>query len=510
LPSESQSISIVSQSALAREWQALLKSYDGNPSRFPDLYQHISTFPSGLKREAFHTLLVTEWAKLAPAEGFAFLLEKEGRQRQLLVHEWFPRDTEAAMAALTNLDEGKKAVILPYLELIAEHSPSSLLEVVQDLNPDGYHMRYVKWAFKKYHELDPEAALSSALQLSGTSKAGALSGIIDSWAETDQDAALNWIRNIQSSALRNELLTSFVRKVASKDPREALALFEIAPPSGSNGEDRLGRVILAQYASRDFEGALKWLSENPTKNLEEGLNYQIRTRLRDSPIALIDQLLNAGLLERMAWNLANQSSIRGSTELRATVWQRLLNENDDGATKLRSGIVRSSHQQDSLHTLGLIKQLPDTPKTTLLAQELAKKMSRDIAISDQHRLIEQARPSWQAFFVERAFSRMNPDSLLNATEIAHWESYYEQLPAGSTKYWASSKVARGIAHLAPERMTGFFNQLDNNDDAKAFAGAAFMNELNKTDPEQANRWLKETPMSSQIRRTIEINITTEE
>src|SRR5207244_2991243 len=106
-----------------------------NADAMPKLYKAISALKDPFRKRAFKTALTTEWAQVAPAAGFAFLLERRsesGARRQLL-DEWLAQDVRGVVAALLAGPKGWDASARDILVEIARRLPQSVPEIVARL-----------------------------------------------------------------------------------------------------------------------------------------------------------------------------------------------------------------------------------------------------------------------------------------------------------------------------------------------------------------------------------------
>lgn len=124
-------------------------------------------------------------------------------------------------------------------------------------------------------ERDPREALALAIEshLDDT-KPGLIGNLTTQWAARDFDAALAWVRQLESSDQRDELFARLVFVASKSDPAAAarLVIGEITPGSR---QDEAAISVLHQWALRDLPAAAAWATAFPTGELSERARSEI-------------------------------------------------------------------------------------------------------------------------------------------------------------------------------------------------------------------------------------------
>lgn len=124
-------------------------------------------------------------------------------------------------------------------------------------------------------ERDPRGALALAIEshLNDT-KPGLIENLTTQWAARDFDAALAWVRQMESGDQRDELFARLVFVASKSDPTAAarLVIREMTPGSR---QDEAAISVLHQWALRDFPAAAAWAADFPAGELSERARGEI-------------------------------------------------------------------------------------------------------------------------------------------------------------------------------------------------------------------------------------------
>ncbi|MEM7478015.1 MAG: hypothetical protein AAF483_23770 [Planctomycetota bacterium] len=105
---------------------------------------------------------------------------------------------------------------------------------------------------------DPAQAAELLLQSEQSpQRSGVIQTIVHNWAESDPDAAMEWIENETKSQVRNIALVSFSQALTPKDPQRA-AEFLDEMPFGKGREDSI-RMVASEWAKVNAQDAIGWL-----------------------------------------------------------------------------------------------------------------------------------------------------------------------------------------------------------------------------------------------------------
>ena len=217
---------------MQREWASMavwaVSNVHDDPQR---AWQETLANRSGLQRLDALRHVVLIWTETAPAEALAAIdalpasSEKKHLQSMAL-YGWAREDAEAALRWAQERPEEEYQVPL-LLHFMAEDAPLKAIELA--MATDAKH------------------------------RPGAVKQVIDSWAESDPQAAFDWILSNQSSLADVALAAKPLQHLAETAPRQALALAERL----DNTPRRLAiSAILEQWAAHDAPAAAAWLDSS--------------------------------------------------------------------------------------------------------------------------------------------------------------------------------------------------------------------------------------------------------
>ena len=215
-----------------REWASMavweVSNVHDDPQR---AWQETLASQSGLRRLDALRYVVLNWTETAPAEALAAIdalpVSSEKKHLQFMaLYGWAREDAEAALRwAQERPEEEHQVPVL--LSFMAEDAPLKAIELA--MATDAKHRQ------------------------------GAVKQVIDSWAETDPQAAFEWILSNRSSLADVALAAKPLEHLAGTAPRQALALAERL----DNTPRRLAiSAILEQWAAHDAPAAAAWLDSS--------------------------------------------------------------------------------------------------------------------------------------------------------------------------------------------------------------------------------------------------------
>lgn len=215
-----------------REWASMAVWAVSNAHDDPQrAWQETLANLSGLRRLDALRDIAFHWAETAPAEALAAInaLPESLDKKQLqfiALHGWAQEDAEAALRWAQEQPE-KDYKVPTLLHFMAEDAPLKAIELA--MATDAKH------------------------------RPGAVKQVIDSWAESDPQAAFEWILSNQSSLADVALAAKPLQHIAGTAPKQALALAERL----DNTPRRLAiSAILEQWAAHDAPAAAAWLDSS--------------------------------------------------------------------------------------------------------------------------------------------------------------------------------------------------------------------------------------------------------
>jgi hypothetical protein len=289
----------------------------------------------GIGNEQFgeYRLLLTAWAQVNPLEALDYAGEKTGTPfaRQTILAAWAKNDTESAVAwAKDNFDnEGEESRANPWLVGVIEGistqdlgRATQLLEelpfsrgrgealdaVFEQVTADGNESAKLWVAQLTDQQLkesaaarlagliaseDPQAAAEWATSLSPEILKRSAGTIVDRWAETDLEAAKNWVdnqpadvmaasgprlieniiakediasagawlSNFEGNPAFDESVRTFVGRSMKQEPTTAANW--IMKLSSTRDQERTFHRVLGGWMQQDREGAMNYINNNP-------------------------------------------------------------------------------------------------------------------------------------------------------------------------------------------------------------------------------------------------------
>jgi hypothetical protein len=123
---------------------------------------------------------------------------------------------------------------------------------------------------RRWAEADPAAAAAWAQQMpAGRARSEALNGVAIAWANVDASEAIQWVRQWPEGEERQNGLASVAYEVARTDPIEAMNLAVNLPSNQSR--DDLINFTAAQWAASTPAVAAEWAQQIP----DQGLRVQV-------------------------------------------------------------------------------------------------------------------------------------------------------------------------------------------------------------------------------------------
>lgn len=310
-------------SAIFAEWKRLHDTHGHTAEAMPRIYGEIARMADPLRRRAFRTALIAEWAQLDPTNGLSFFLQRvnDASQRRQFFAEWLARDADSAVAALPGAGAGWEAVARGALPEMARRAPRRVAEVVAALPSAGrFQDAQVRDAFAAAARADFAAARAAAERLAGPNRTDALAGVAQTWGRDDVEAALAWAEKLPGETGRqdrHEVMRGALLGRAAADPASALEKIARVPPGGRPGyaASTTGARVLREAARADFDATTAWLAANPARLGAEdlaGLAAAVAEKLNDDAVSFLNRHFLLGslavLLPAVALALENEGA----------------------------------------------------------------------------------------------------------------------------------------------------------------------------------------------------------
>jgi hypothetical protein len=215
--------------------------------------------------------IISVWARKDPEAAWNFatsvdaglLAEDRGRALGFIASAWADQDVEKALSWFQDLSPGmvsSDGVEAIWVKL-AEDDPRSAAGFLASL-PAGIPRSeaVVKLAAMWAHE-DIGEALVWLDELRGEEQGQALGEVMETWAESDPQAALSYLRRLPSGETRDGFVERIIRRVALAEPEEASAF--LGELSGESSRESAIQTIAWKWSNANPARAAIWAESLP-------------------------------------------------------------------------------------------------------------------------------------------------------------------------------------------------------------------------------------------------------
>jgi hypothetical protein len=436
---------------LLAEWEEFRGQQEATPESFPALYKSVTDIKDAFRRRAFRAALYAEWAAIDPMGGIAFFSRQHPWSAGQILREWMRLDPERAITQMLAGDQRSMSMLLGAIKEIALLAPARLTEVANRA-PESLRGGSTEAAdaFAIFARSDPDAARSAAESITGPLRGSALAGVSRAWAEKDPAGALAWAQGIEKGETRNAALSAVLVAWAKSDPFAALDHVHLLPSGPLNDNSDLGAEVLSEAARKDWDGTMKWLSDNPGKLREaslEGLASAVSQRVNVDPIATLLALQRSNLSN--AANLVVNGLNGTSQEKRDAVWDWLENQPASPfAMSVRAPLLSLIAYRDPKAALARLGELPDSPDNQELFRLGARfVMQGNTPMTQFEELLAKASPKMRPYLLETGFDCALQSSA--GTDLRKWLGRVDELPQ-EQRANATGGLVRNWARIDPQ------------------------------------------------------------
>lgn len=441
--------------ALIAEWEEFRGQQDATPESFAALYTAVTDIKDAFRRRAFRAALFAEWAATDPTGAIAFSGREHPGSAGQILREWMRLDPDRAITHMLAGDQRSVSMLVDAMKEVARLSPARLVEVANRAGSvrDGSINEDASEAFTIFARTSPDAARSAAESITGAMRSSALAGVARAWAEKDPTSALAWAQGMAKGESRDATLSAVLVAWAKSDPFAALERVDLLPPGRPGDDSDLGAGVLSEAARKDWDGTLKWLSDNPGKLGElsiQGLSAAISQRVNDDPIATL-QSLQRSSLSNAAYLVANGLSGVSREKLDA-VWDWLGNQPANSfATSVRGALLNSIAYRDPKAALARMEELPDSPDNREIFMQCTQAMFQGgTSVSRIDELLAKSSSKTRPFLLEIG---LNYALQRNAgADPQRWVGRLDELPQ-ERRSNAAGGLARSWASMDPQSAT---------------------------------------------------------
>ncbi len=236
-------------------------------------HEHTLDLPDGNRRTLATEALLARFAELDPADAALWLVQTyptekiEGEWLNVTLNAWMSADANAALAWGRGLPAGplRNRVYAELLDTLSATDPAGAARrIIAEGNGSTLDLDTI---FAKLAEADLHAACEQASRLSPDHAAGAVNGIIDTWARTQPDKAYAWVAQIPPGSLRDAAIQHLYSVWGQHDPAAAAAW--LTTRAGLELSRYAGEVA-GDWAKSDLAAARAW-SETLPPQVRQGV-----------------------------------------------------------------------------------------------------------------------------------------------------------------------------------------------------------------------------------------------
>jgi hypothetical protein len=160
----------------------------------------------------------------------------------------------------------QRLALMGWLRNLAETNFDAALEYISKLSDGDERNAAVEAACYGLARKDPARAAAAAQELQAP---GAVAeNIVQQWAGGDMKSALAWVGNQSAGYDRDEMIHRIALVLAPSDPADAAGLVLEQIPEGP-AQDEAVMTVLNQWAYKDFKSAIEWVETFPDTPFRE-------------------------------------------------------------------------------------------------------------------------------------------------------------------------------------------------------------------------------------------------
>lgn len=179
--------------------------------------------------------------------------------------QWAKNDMEGAKSALSGL-QGNEASMARHavITFLAQKNPQDAWAMANSLaTPNSPHLDGKLQVIQIWAQTDPNAALQAAMGISESgTRSRAISSAVSTWASKDFPAALNYSLGVQDSTLRSDILRSLSSSADLQNPGQFLSTLMEHMPPGDNFQQSVNSLI-SNWASKNTAEAAMAVRQLP-------------------------------------------------------------------------------------------------------------------------------------------------------------------------------------------------------------------------------------------------------
>lgn len=218
-----------------------------------------------------------------PEKAMELAREAHADSRKILsriIEQWALFDGWAAFKAASAIKDlySRNPIQQDAIRAWSKTDPNSLL-AAKDQLPEEFQTMAHNLAIQNLVRLDPEKAI---VHINGITNIHTKLWVIDSWAEHDPHAALQWIHSdpsVEELHLKPRFYSVVLGKLAQSDPNYALDIALDQPPDVRT-DIGVESVVISEIAARDVDEALSMLAHTRNQATREATYLSIGHALR--------------------------------------------------------------------------------------------------------------------------------------------------------------------------------------------------------------------------------------
>ncbi len=208
--------------------------------------------------------LVARVTELDPAGALAWVQEMpDAPDRidafQALLDAWGDHDPVPLLAVVESLGRlgAQRELLSAVLGMVAETNPQAAFNYLNNIPASQNRALAYAAIFDHWARLDPRQAAMAAMSLpTGSARKNALSSVASEWAGNDPQSAMSWAAALPEGNLRKDAVANVLQRISESNPTIAIQFLEAMPVSGQRPD--LVASLVGNWASHDPAAALAW------------------------------------------------------------------------------------------------------------------------------------------------------------------------------------------------------------------------------------------------------------
>lgn len=373
---------------------------------------------------------------------------------------------------------------------VAQQDPDKALAYLERIGDRSIRQNMMSVVISSIAMSDPQRALEWARANDKSVDQSTVSGVIAQIAQRDPQLALTEAQSLGNSQLRDQSIAMVMMVTAQNDPARAAEMLSMIGNS-AHRRSTLG-TLGSQWAARDFDAAVQWVSSLNTDEQRmalQGMGQQLAHADVDRAITLLQRFPASGprnLKLQIARNLAQQRSIDAAQSFVDRY------KGTDDYPRLQASIIGSVANTDPARAMQMADSIADERQRDQLYSQIVSRKAGDdprLALQWMESISDSAQRQQTMSQVVRVWNANSPD------EARAWVN---SLPRGDARDDAIVAIAIVNAQNGRDARQ-LINTIDSETKRKQ-ASLGLLQQLMYIDSGEAERLLNELSLSDDERR----------